>query len=152
MFCWLAGWRVSGQAWINKLRVYPICSPATLITTHVLWGTTVIIGPRYHRSKKIPYCKTTHWTVACLLHGSLGADLQNSSFTLVGHCQGLAGSWAWDSIFDSVMIKMGFINAQFDSHGQTNVSWVCLPGLWSLRSGTWYGLCEPVFLCWCGRS
>ena len=34
----IAGWqaRVSGQAWINKRCVYPICSPATLITTHVL--------------------------------------------------------------------------------------------------------------------
>lgn len=29
----------------------------------------------------------------------------------------------------SVMIKMGFINAQFDSRRQTNISWVCLPGL-----------------------
>lgn len=48
---WLAGWRVSGQAWINKLCVGPICSPATLITTRVLQGTAVIIGPRYRRSK-----------------------------------------------------------------------------------------------------
>lgn len=36
----------------------------------------------------------------------------------------------------SVMIKMGFIIAQFYSHGQTNASWVCLPGLWSLC--LWY--------------
>ena len=32
----------------------------------------------------------------------------------------------------SVMIKMGYIMAEFDSHRQTDVSWVCLPGQSSL--------------------
>lgn len=48
----------------------------------------------------------------------------------------------------SVMMNMGFINAQFDSHRQTNVNWVCLPGLWSFYSGTWYGLLNPFVLMW----
>lgn len=51
----------------------------------------------------------------------------------------------------SVVIKMDLNNAQLDSHRQTIVSWVCLNGLWSFCSGTWYGLLKPI-LTRCSRS
>lgn len=100
------------------------------------------------QKQKIPYCKTAHWTFACLLYSSLGPDLHNSSFTLGGHCQGLARSSEFCFYFCiSVMIKMGFIIAQFDSHRQTSVKRSRLVSAWFvifIFSGTWHGLHKPI--------
>ena len=63
MRCWLAGRRVSRQAWINKLCMYPIWSPAPLMmTTHIfrrsrphwqyLYRTTNIL---YFRNNRLGY-------------------------------------------------------------------------------------------------
>lgn len=86
MRCWLAGWRVSGQAWINKLHVSPICSPALLITT-LSPRSCSDNRPRYRRSKKYYIVKqlieqllvyfTALWVQICII----------CLFKLVGHCR-----------------------------------------------------------------
>lgn len=106
------------------------------------------MGPGQRGSKKLLSCKTTHRTVACLLHDPLGADLHNFS---VYSCRSLSAVayrslklfaasifafpiwWRWD-----------FINAQLDSHRHTNVKLLAV----LLQASSWFArepcVCRPA--------
>lgn len=74
---------------------------------------------KYHIEKQ-PIGQLLVYFIALLVH-----VLHHSLFTLVGHCQGWLGLESFTFYFCFfVMIKMGFIIAQFQSYRQTSVCWV----------------------------
>ena len=84
-----------------------------------------------HKQKKIPYCKTTHWTVLLVYFTApsvhICTTLRLLLLVIVRGWRGLR-SLSFHFCF-SVMTKTGFIIAQFGSYRQSNATWVNRPAL-----------------------
>lgn len=123
MCCRLEG---LGTGLDKQTLVCPICSPATLITTRVLRGATVKNGSTVPQKQKYHIVKQLIGQLLVYFTALLVQICIPFCLPLLVIVRGWLGLDSFSFYFCfSVMTKMGFINSQFDSHRQTNASWVC---------------------------
>lgn len=149
MHCWLAGWRVSGQPWINKLRVYP-----HLFTSY---SHKYMCSRRNHGDNRstVPQKQKYH-----IVKQHIGQLLVYFTALLVQICITLClpllvivRSWLSLESFRFyfcffAMIKMGFIIAQLESPQADQCKLGNLTSTWFvifMYSGTWHGLLKTHF-------
>lgn len=102
------------------------------------------MGPGQRGSKKLLSCKTTHRTVACLLHDPLGADSVYSCRSLSAVAYRSLKLFAASIFAFPIWWRWDFINAQLDSHRHTNVKLLAV----LLQVSSWFArepcVCRPA--------